>query len=88
MATLSLFVAEPHSYEPIAAAETAVESWAERFGAPISTADVQLLVDLFYLPYTHGPRALALLQNLDGLHAEARAGGDKAVFNSLRCVWV
>ena len=82
LATLSLFVADPHSYAPGDAARAAVESWASRFGAPMTVDDVQLLVDLFYLPYAHGPRAEALLQNLDSLHAEAHSG-DSAAFESL-----
>lgn len=83
LATLSLFVANPYSYDPRAAAQAAVQSWASRFGAPMTVDDVQLLVDLFYLPYEHGPRAQALLQNLDSLHAEAQAGADSTVFKSL-----
>ena len=42
LATLSLFVAEPHRYNPGAAARAAVQHWAARFGAPTTVEDVSV----------------------------------------------
>lgn len=71
LATLGLFVAAQQSqqpYDPATAVGQAVASWMKRFGDPITTEDVALLVDLCYLPYAHGPRAVDLLRQLDELH--------------------
>ena len=86
LATLCKFVSDPVGYEPTAAATAAVGSWAKRFGEPITVADVQLLVDLCYLPYSNGPRAEALLVQLDALHAEAEAVASGAVGGAAKLV--
>lgn len=71
LATLGLFVAHADTYDPAVAAEVAVRRWATRFGEPMSVEDVALLVDLCYLPYQHGSRAVDLLHELDQLHTLA-----------------
>eukprot|EP01043_Picozoa_sp_COSAG02_P031303 COSAG02_NODE_2036_length_10039_cov_174.290040_3_plen_393_part_00 len=86
LATLGLFVAHADAYDPAAAVQVAVQRWATRFGDPMRVDDVELLVDLCYLPYQHGCRAADLLQELDQLHTLAdgvaldpAAGGAAAV---------
>ena len=45
---------------------------------PLTLEDLTLLSELFYLPYEHGPTALAMLRELHWL----RGNSDAAVFGS------
>jgi hypothetical protein len=76
LATLAMFVSSPTDYRPELALEVALGAWTERFGAPVSVGDVELMVHLFYLPFEHGPRASQLLSLLDRLHDAAAPVAD------------
>lgn len=68
--TLAAWARDPHQYKEDEALHAAITAWVPVFQfAPITFNDVQLLVDLMYLPYDHGKRAknaLALFQWLCG----------------------
>ena len=68
--TLAAWARDPHHYKEDEALHAAITAWVPVFQfAPITFNDVQLLVDLMYLPYHHGKRAkdaLVLFQWLCG----------------------
>lgn len=65
LATLGEFMHRGETYDPESALATAIESWLPEWqrvtGGRFEAATVRLLADCFWLPFAHGPKAVALM---------------------------
>ncbi|KAM9617768.1 protein O-GlcNAcase isoform 3-T3 [Trichechus inunguis] len=64
-------------YSPQMALKLALTEWLQEFGVPhqyskpVTLEDLQLLADLFYLPYEHGPKGAQMLREFQWLRANS-----------------
>ena len=78
--TVAAYVRQANGYDPATAAAAAAAAWLTRLGAPLELADVELLVDLFWLPYSHGVRGEALVSLLKAVQVDPNDAGRRARF--------
>eukprot|EP01052_Picozoa_sp_SAG31_P035359 SAG31_NODE_4256_length_3414_cov_2.193665_2_plen_297_part_00 len=75
--TLASYVRLGDGYDKEQASEEAAKAWLSRLGPPLELDDVVLLIDLLYMPYSHGPRAVQLMEAFKNVQADPR--------NEMRC---
>lgn len=67
--TLAQYVREKHDYQPREAYHQALDAWLEHFqiegGDPITRAELELLCDIFYLPFEQGEAAKHVLRTAE-----------------------